>query len=100
MLCACPSWRCPAGSRRVRTCVEPPDPDETSSELYRLMPSRPRGEICEALDAATGRDRMVSGSSREARPEPDGLAPAKRRAAWAGLFLSSTVANVARAGSS
>lgn len=73
----------------------PPDPDETAGELYRLMPSRQRSEIREALDAATGRDRALSGPGHEARPEPGGLAPAKRRAAWLGPFLSSTAANVA-----
>jgi hypothetical protein len=73
----------------------PPDPDETASELYRLLPSRPRSEIRGALDAASGRDRTVSGPSHEARPESGGLAPAKRRVAWLGPFLSSTAANVA-----
>jgi hypothetical protein len=84
--------RVPVGSGRM---WNPPDPDETAGELYRLMPSRPRSEIREALDAATGRDRTVSGSSHEARPEPGGLAPARRTAAWLGPFLSSTAANVA-----
>jgi len=35
----------------------PPDPDEPTSEVHRLMPSR-RGELREALDAATGRGRQ------------------------------------------
>jgi hypothetical protein len=72
----------------------PPDRDESTSELYRLMPSRPRSEIREALDAATGRDRSVPGLSHETGPEFGGLNPPKRRAAWLGPFLSNTAANV------
>jgi hypothetical protein len=34
----------------------PADPDEPTSELYRLMPPRRRSELREALDAASGRD--------------------------------------------
>lgn len=35
----------------------PQDPDEPTSEPYRLMPPRRRSELREALDAATGADR-------------------------------------------
>lgn len=83
--------RVPVGSRYMWS---PPDPDESSSELYRLIPPRPRSEIREALDAATGRARSVPGCSHETGPESGGVNPAERRGAWLGPFLSNTAANV------
>ena len=67
------------------------DPDEPTSELYRVMPPRPRSEIREALDAATGRDRT---GPWEAAPAPEtGRMGAKRRGSWLGPFLGNTLAN-------
>jgi hypothetical protein len=78
----------------------PPDPDEPTSELYRLMPRRPRSELREALDAATGRDHAEPGHYGEATPaaalEPDGPS-AKRTGTWLGPFLGNTLANAAGA---
>jgi hypothetical protein len=38
----------------------PPDPYEPTSELYRIMPSRRRSQLREALDAAHGIDDPAS----------------------------------------
>jgi hypothetical protein len=67
------------------------DPDEPTSELYRLMPPRrPRSELREALDAATGRDRAAPGLEA-------GGPGAKRTGSWLGPFLGNTFANAAGA---
>ena len=78
----------------------PPDPDEPTSELYRLMPPRPRSELREALDAATGRDRAAPGHYDKAAPAPapePGRPLAKRSGTWLSPFLNNTFASAAGA---
>ena len=47
----------------------PIDPDEPTSELYRLTPPR-RSELREALDAATGRGRQLGRDDAASDGEP------------------------------
>lgn len=47
------------------------DPDEPTSELYRLMPPRrPRSELREALDAARGDAPAAAGDDAASWPAP------------------------------
>jgi hypothetical protein len=73
------------------------DPDEPTSELYRLMPPRrPRSELREALDAATGRDRAAPSDGGEAVPAAAveiGGTGARRTGSWLRPFLGSALAN-------
>jgi hypothetical protein len=59
----------------------PPDPDEPTSELYRLMPPRRRSEIREALDAATGSERQA-GHNAEDSDEVILSGPADGNVSW------------------
>ncbi len=70
------------------------DPDEPTSELYRLMPPRrPRSQLREALDAAlTPQDPdQVTAEVPPARRRP-ALRPAARRIlAWLGATVTALV---------
>jgi hypothetical protein len=74
------------------------DPDEPTSELYRLMPPRrARSEIREALDAATGRDRAGPGAGEAVPPvgQETGGTGARRTGSWLRPFVGSALANAA-----
>jgi hypothetical protein len=81
----------------------PPDPDEPTSTLYRLMPARRRtGELPEALDAASGTGRpdddpvvVISPHMPRWRQLAARARPASRRAlAWAWSLATLTLAGV------
>jgi hypothetical protein len=63
----------------------PVDPDEPTSELYRLMPPRRRSELREVLDDAAG------GAERGDSAAPAAAARGARRTI--GSFLGSVTAN-------
>jgi hypothetical protein len=62
----------------------PRDPDGPASEIYRLMPPRPRSELREALDAATGRGWSAPGRDDEAITPAPGPAADRKAARYAG----------------
>ena len=76
----------------------PPDPDEPTSEIYRLMPPRRPSELREALDAARGTssdgDRIMP-RRRRWRALAAKARPASRRAlGWAWGLTTLTLAGV------
>jgi hypothetical protein len=77
----------------------PLDPDEPTSELYRLMPPRRRSESREALDAAAGQDQddhddVPAADPALAGPPADRKGAPPRLAPFFGGVLSNALGGV------
>jgi hypothetical protein len=101
----CQSASTPRSCLRLRYRYDvwnPPDPDEPTSEIYRLMPPRRRpSQLREALDVACGTGSgdgdggLIMPPRRRWRALAAKARPASRRAlGWAGGLATLTLAGI------